>query len=120
MYFDLEKKKAKLKQKIRENSSWVFDPDLCIVGLGVTRYNVSLDDRERRDNQHIISINVPNFELAIALLSDVANLGGSVINGLGQSYNSLIQKESENFVLNIYEYSHTDLAENYPLRNRLL
>lgn len=105
MDFDLEKAKTQLAKKIPVNCKWVFHTDLCILQKGRTRYWVSLDDKEVQYNQPVVSIRLSSkFESAITLLESIANVGGSVINGLGQSYNSLVQKESENFVLNVYKY----------------
>lgn len=115
MKLDLEK--ARLVEKLDKKCTWVFDTDLCIMQSGITNYSVSMNDRERKDTQHVISINVPDFESTIAVLESISKVGGSVINGLGQSYNSLIRDESETFVLNVYKYLHTDSYTNYPSKN---
>ena len=113
MEIDLEKEKSRFCGKVNKNCTWVFDTDLCVKRDGVACYSVSLNDKEMLDNQFVVSVYVPDLKTAFEVLESVATVGGSVVNGLGQSYNSLVKNGSEAFVLNVYNYLHTDLAENH-------
>lgn len=93
--------------------TWVSDRYQSMTPHGFTRYALSLNVDERKDNDFIASIEISTLNEAFDVLDQISEVRSTTMQFLGYTYNSLLQSGNEKFVLNFYNYWHSDLPENH-------
>ena len=93
--------------------TWFPDRYQSTTHHGFTRYALSLDDDERKDNDSLASLEIKDLNDAINVLKQISPVKFTTMEFLSTSFDSLIDAGTEKFVLNIYKYWHSDLPENH-------
>lgn len=115
MDFNVEKELKRLEEKLVKECVWVLDKNLLISKIGSTCYCISINDRPRLDKQFVENVEFHDFEILIQILQHFGIVSDFVKNGLFRLYDGLVENDVKSFVLNIYKYPHSDVAENYEI-----
>jgi hypothetical protein len=84
--------------------TWVPDRYQSTTPHGFTRYALSIDTQELKDNDFITSIEISTLKEAFDILNQISEVRSTTMQFLGYTYNTLLQSGNGKFVLNFYKY----------------